>query len=141
MKKVMIGMLAGLLTLSCGWGVMAEENTANANNGDGTAAQSEDQVPPIDPSLTNIQTAYPSPDSILPPTPVPPENGMKDAEAFNKYVNEVSEYIKAAQKYIDASTNDANDVIRKRNEAVQKAQQVVDTYNGIVNASNASHKQ
>ena len=72
---------------------------------------------------------YPSPDDILPPVPVPPEKGIQDVAAFQKYAEEVDLYVKACQHYIDGATNDANAIIEARNKAVKKAQKAVDVYN------------
>lgn len=70
-----------------------------------------------------------SPDAILPPVPVPPEKGIQDVAAFQKYAEEVDLYVKACQHYIDGATNDANAIIEARNKAVKKAQEAVDVYN------------
>ena len=67
--------------------------------------------------------------SISPPVPVPPEKGIQDVAAFQKYAEEVDLYVKACQHYIDGATNDANAIIEARNKAVKKAQEAVDVYN------------
>lgn len=100
------------------------------------ALAEETNQPMSDQTATNMETAYPSVDGFLPPEPVPPANGVKDYENFQKYVNAVNAYIKAAQAYIDGATNDANDIIRKRNEAVEKTQRIVDTYNASLPKEN-----
>ena len=83
----------------------------------------------VDPAATQMTEAYPSPDAILPPVPVPPEKGIQDVAAFQKYAEEVDLYVKACQHYIDGATNDANAIIEARNKAVKKAQEAVDVYN------------
>ena len=94
-------------------------------------AEEAAQAPQVDPTATNISTPYPVVDTVIPPAPVPPEEGVQDFTNFKKYADEVDAYIKAIQKYIDGATNDANDIINKRNEAVQKAQAAVDQYNSF----------
>ena len=88
-------------------------------------------TPEVDPAATQMMEAYPSPDAILPPAPVPPEKGLQDVAAFQKYAEEVDQYVKACQHYIDGATNDANAIINARNEAVKKAQAAVDAYNSF----------
>lgn len=88
-------------------------------------------TPEVDPAATQMTEAYPSPDAILPPAPVPPEKGLQDVAAFQKYAEEVDQYVKACQHYIDGATNDANAIINARNEAVKKAQAAVDAYNSF----------
>ncbi len=112
MKKT-IAILTTSLLMAASFPVMAEE--ANA--------------PQTDPTATNVSTLYPVVDTVIPPTPVPPEKGIQDFANFKKYADEVDAYIKAVQKYIDGATNDANDIINKRNEAVKKAQAAIDQYN------------
>ena len=92
-------------------------------------AEEEKTSPEIDPAATQMTEAYPSPDAILPPVPVPPEKGIQDVAAFQKYAEEVDLYVKACQHYIDGATNDANAIIEARNKAVKKAQEAVDVYN------------
>ena len=86
-------------------------------------------TPEVDPAATQMTEAYPSPDAIIPPVPVPPEKGIQDAAAFQKYAEEVDRYVKVCQHYIDGATNDANAIIEARNKAVKKAQEAVDVYN------------
>ncbi len=92
-------------------------------------AEEEKTSPEVDPAATQMTEAYPSPDAIIPPVPVPPEKGIQDAAAFQKYAEEVDRYVKVCQHYIDGATNDANAIIEARNEAVKKAQEAVDVYN------------
>lgn len=92
-------------------------------------AEEEKTSPEVDPVATQMTEAYPSPDAILPPVPVPPEKGIQDVAAFQKYAEEVDLYVKACQHYIDGATNDANAIIEARNKAVKKAQEAVDVYN------------
>lgn len=92
-------------------------------------AEEEKTSPEVDPAATQMTEAYPSPDAIIPPVPVPPEKGIQDAAAFQKYAEEVDRYVKVCQHYIDGATNDANAIIEARNEAVNKAQEAVDVYN------------
>lgn len=84
-------------------------------------AEAEKTSPEVDPAATQMTEAYPSPDAILPPVPVPPEKGIQ--------AEEVDLYVKACQHYIDGATNDANAIIEARNKAVKKAQEAVDVYN------------
>lgn len=88
-------------------------------------------TPEVDPEATQMTEAYPSPDAILPSAPVPPEKGLQEVAAFQKYAEEVDQYVKACQHYIDGATNDANAIINARNEAVKKAQAAVDAYNSF----------
>lgn len=92
-------------------------------------AEEEKTSPEVDPAATQMTEAYPSPDAIIPPVPVPPEKGIQDAAAFQKYAEKVDWYVKVCQHYIDGATNDANAIIEARNEAVKKAQEAVDVYN------------
>lgn len=92
-------------------------------------AEEEKTSPEVDPAATQMTEAYPSPDAILPPVPVPPEKGIQDVAAFQKYAEEVDLYVKVCQHYIDGATNDANAIIEARNKAVKKAQEAVDVYN------------
>lgn len=94
-------------------------------------AEETKEAPAVDPAATQMSEAYPSPDAVLPPAPVPPEKGIQDVAAFQKYAEEVDQYVKACQHYIDGTTNDANAIINARNEAVQKAQAAVDRYNSF----------
>lgn len=118
--KQQLAALTAALLIGISFPVMAEETNPT----------------PPEPAATNMETPYPSVDGCLPPEPVPPANGVKDYENFQKYVNAVNAYIKAAQAYIDGATNDANDIIRKRNEAVEKTQRIVDTYNASLPKEN-----
>lgn len=94
-------------------------------------AEEEKTSMEVDPAATQMTEAYPSPDAILPPAPVPTEKGIEDVAAFQKYAEEVDQYVKACQHYIDGATNDANAIINARNEAVKKAQAAVDAYNSF----------
>lgn len=83
-------------------------------------AEEEKMSPEVDPAATQMTEAYPSPDAIIPPVPVPPEKGIQDAAAFQKYAEEVDRYMKVCQHYIDGATDDANAIIEARNEAVKR---------------------
>lgn len=47
-------------------------------------AEEEKTSPEVDPAATQMTEAYPSPDAILPPVPVPPEKGDPGCSRFSK---------------------------------------------------------
>ena len=77
-------------------------------------AEEEKTSPEVDPAATQMTEAYPSPDAILPPVPVPPEKGIQDAAAFQKYAEEVDLYGKAGKHYMDGAKKEANAISKPR---------------------------
>ena len=82
------------------------------------------------PKATNMVTAYPLQEEVLPKVP-PVPSSIKNTEEITKYVAAVNAYMAAAQKYIDAATDDLNMIVEQRNMAIQNANKIIEEYNAF----------